>query len=103
MPGNGKGGKGLGKGGAKRHRKIQRDTLKGVTKPAITRIARRGGVKRITGTVIEETRAVLKAFLENVIRDAVAYTDHARRKTCTAPDIVHALKRNDSTLFGYGS
>jgi hypothetical protein len=60
----GKGGKGLGKvctilninpqalsltqneqGGAKRHRKILRDNIQGITKPAIRRLARRGGVK----------------------------------------------------------
>lgn len=44
----GKGGKGLGKGGAKRHRKILRDNIQGITKPAIRRLARRGGVKRIS-------------------------------------------------------
>ena len=35
MSGRGKGGKGLGKGGAKRHRKILRDNVQGITKPAI--------------------------------------------------------------------
>ena len=44
MSGRGKGGKGLGKGGAKRHRKILRDNIQGITKPAIRRLARRGGV-----------------------------------------------------------
>jgi hypothetical protein len=29
----------------------------------------------------EATRSVLNAFLENVIRDAFAYTEHARRNT----------------------
>ena len=46
----GKGGKGLGKGGAKRHRKILRDNIQGITKPAIRRLARRGGVKRISAS-----------------------------------------------------
>jgi len=32
MTGRGKGGKGLGKGGAKRHRKILRDNIQGITK-----------------------------------------------------------------------
>ncbi|MCO5547609.1 hypothetical protein L7F22_001060 [Adiantum nelumboides] len=81
MSGRGKGGKGLGKGGAKRHRKVLRDNIQGITKPAIRRLARRGGVKRISGLIYEETRGVLKIFLENVIRDAVTYTEHARRKT----------------------
>ena len=76
MSGRGKGGKGLGKGGAKRHRKVLRDNIQGITKPAIRRLARRGGVKRISGLIYEETRGVLKVFLENVIRDAVTYTKH---------------------------
>ncbi|KAL0984582.1 hypothetical protein UPYG_G00143460 [Umbra pygmaea] len=78
MSGRGKGGKGLGKGGAKRHRKVLRDNIQGITKPAIRRLARRGGVKRISGLIYEETRGVLKVFLENVIRDAVTYTEHAK-------------------------
>ena len=40
----------------------------GITKPAIRRLARRGGVKRISGLIYEETRGVLKIFLENVSR-----------------------------------
>ena len=75
------------KGGAKRHRKVLRDNIQGITKPAIRRLARRGGVKRISGLIYEETRGVLKVFLENVIRDSVTYTEHARRKTVTAMDV----------------
>ena len=150
MSGRGKGGKGLGKVGAKRHRKVLRDNIQGITvstttfihfggqyvwyyfivlsylvsygissytycllsylttylslqKPAIRRIARRGGVKRISGLIYEETRGVLKVFLENVIRDAVTYTEHARRKTVTALDVVYALKRQGKTLYGFGA
>ena len=131
MSGRGKGGKGLGKGGAKRHRKVLRDNIQGITvraravcscraprpaltrrppprparpqKPAIRRLARRGGVKRISGLIYEETRGVLKVFLENVIRDAVTYTEHARRKTVTALDVVYALKRQGRTLYGFGA
>ncbi|KAF3660494.1 Histone H4 [Capsicum annuum] len=102
MSGRGKGGKGLGKGGAKRHRKVLRDNIQGITKPAIRRLARRGGVKRISGLIYEETRGVLKIFLENVIRDSVTYTEHARRKTVTAMDVVYALKRQGRTLYGFG-
>ena len=104
MSGQGKGAKGFGKGGgAKRHRKVVRDTIQGITKPAIRRLARRGGVKRISSLVYEETRGVLKIFLENVIRDAVAYTEHARRKTVTAMDVVYALKRQGHTIYGFNS
>merc|ERR1712011_33544 len=102
MTGRGKGGKGLGKGGAKRHRKVLRDNIQGITKPAIRRLARRGGVKRISGLVYEEIRAVLRVFLENVMRDAVTYTEHAKRKTVMATDVVYALKRQGKTLYGFG-
>ena len=47
-------------------------------------------------------RSVLKTFLENVIRDAVAYTEHAHRKTVTPMDVVYALKRQGRTLYGFG-
>ena len=94
----------------------------GITKPAIRRLARRGGVKRISGLIYEETRGVLKIFLENVrcffptfyttfylhfflkvIRDSVTYTEHAKRKTVTALDVVYALKRSGRTLYGFGA
>ncbi|CAB4427387.1 unnamed protein product [Rhizophagus irregularis] len=79
MSGRGKGGKGLGKGGAKRHRKILRDNIQGITKPAIRRLARRGGVKRISGLIYEETRG-----------------------TVTSLDVVYALQRQGRTLYGFG-
>ena len=98
MSGRGKGGKGLGKGGAKRHRKVLRDNIQGITKPAIRRLARRGGVKRISGLIYEETRGVLKVLIENVIRDAVTYTEHAKRKTVTAMDVLLMLLNDKEEL-----
>ena len=102
MSGRGKGGKGLGKGGAKRHQRVLRDIIQGITKPAIRRLARRGGVKRISGGIYDETRATLKVFLEGLLRDAITYAEHARRKTVTALDVVHAMKRHGKTLYGFG-
>ncbi len=49
-------------------------------------MARRGGVKRISGLMYEETRGVLKVFLENVIRDAVCIF-----KMCTGGDLCKSL------------
>lgn len=56
MSGNGQG---LGKGIAKRHRKVLHDNTEGITKP-IYRLIRRGGAKRIYGLIYKETRLVLK-------------------------------------------
>lgn len=104
MVGQGKGGKGMGKLGTKRNaRKTHRQSIEGITKPAIRRLARRGGVKRISSFIYDDTRAVLKSFLENVVRDSVTYTEHARRKTVTALDVVYALKRQGRTLYGFGA
>ena len=88
-------------GTQKKYRKVLRDNIQGITKPALRRLARRGGVKRISGLIYEETRGVLKTMLEGVIRDAVTYTEHAKRKTVTSLDVVHALKRQGHPLYGF--
>jgi histone H4 len=104
MAGRGKSGKGLGKSAVKRTRKSvpAGDSIKGITKPSIRRLARRGGVKRISSNIYIETRGVLKVFLESIIRDAVTFCEHARRKTVSALDVVYALKRQGRTLYGFG-
>jgi histone H4 len=74
----------------------------GLTRPAIRRLARRGGVKRISDDTYETAQSAQRIFLELVIRDAVLYTEHARRKTVTTLDIVYSLKRLGKTLFPTG-
>lgn len=90
------------RGGAKRHRKVFRENIKGITKPAIRRLCRRGGVKRISGDIYEQTRNVLRTWLEGIVRDTITYTEHARRKTVSPMDVVYALKRNGQTMYGFG-
>jgi histone H4 len=75
-----------------RYRKVLRDNIQ-----AIRRLACRGGVKRI----YEETRGVLKVFLEKLIHDTLVYTEHGRCKTVTAMDVVYALKRQGRPLYGF--
>ena len=74
----------LGNGGAKRHARLGAIKFRASPSRAIRRLARRGGVKRISGRIGEEISGLLKVFLEHVIRDAVTDTKHARRKTATA-------------------
>ena len=96
---SGKGGKAFGKVGAKRVRKTTKEVILGITKPAIRRLARRGGVKRISNLIYEETRLVLKDYMETVVKDDVTYTEHAMRKIVTAMDVVYALKRQSKPLW----
>jgi len=101
--GKGKG-KAVGKVASKRNtKKSSRPVLEGITKPAIRRLARRGGVKRISHFIYEYTREILRFFLSGVVRDAITYTEHANRKTVTALDVVYALKRQGRTLYGFGN
>nr|AFY23220.1 histone H4.2 [Hematodinium sp. SG-2012] len=93
----------IGKGGGKRHRKVLRDNIQGITKPAIRRLARRGGVKRISGLVYDETRVVLRAFLHDVLRDAVTYCEHSKRKTVATFGCGICVERQGRQLFGYGT
>lgn len=80
-------------------RHAHRTTREAVGKPAIRRLARRAGVKRINALVYETTRDVLRVFLENVLRDSVAYTEHSKRKTVTSEDIAHGLARHGITYY----
>uniref|UniRef100_A0A0D9WHF0 Histone H4 n=1 Tax=Leersia perrieri TaxID=77586 RepID=A0A0D9WHF0_9ORYZ len=91
-----------GYGGPRRHQAALRSHIQGITKPAIRRLARKAGVKRISGLIYKETRSVLEIFLKKVIHDAVIYAEHAHRKTVTVMDVVYALKQQGHTIYGFG-
>ena len=69
------------------------------TKQDVRRLARRGGTKRMSSTVHQETHGVLKVFLEKVLKEALIYTEHARRKTVSVEDVLLALRRKGHTLL----
>ncbi|KAI5362932.1 Putative histone H4, transcription factor CBF/NF-Y/archaeal histone domain, histone-fold [Septoria linicola] len=98
----GAGGKGLGRSTLKRHRKILKDNIQGITKPAIRRLARRGGVKRISQDIYQRVREALKTFLEEIIRVACLAVEYRQQKTVTTHDIVWALDKRGNTLYGFG-
>ncbi len=98
----GQGKKSMGKIGAKRHLKQKKPVLEGITKGDIRRLARRGGVKRVSGYIYGEVRDVLKDFLESIMKDTITYAEHAKRRTIMAMDVVYALKRQGRTLYGFG-
>jgi histone H4 len=96
----GKMGKHRGKGGM---RVVDIDNWKGLTDPAIRRLLRKGGVTRTNTDIYDEARGVTKSFLTMILKDAIAYTDHARRKTITAVDIKYSLDRNKITYYPCGT
>ncbi len=96
-------GKGSGKVGPRRKAgaSTNKPLIEGITKGALRRLARRGGVKRISGHLFEYSRVVIVEFMEKLIRDAITYTEHGARKTVTALDVIHAMKRQGKALLGF--
>jgi histone H4 len=47
-------------------------------------------------------RLIMKMFLYTLVEDTVTYTEHAKRKTVTVLDVVHALKHQGRTTYGLG-
>ena len=85
-----------------RHRRVIRDNLEGISKASIRRLARRGGVKRLSGMMYPVIRGSLQQFLQRIVQTAVIYCSHARRKTITVYDIIYALKHDGRALYGFG-
>ena len=55
-----------------------KDNILGVTRGDIRRMARRGGVKRISGTIYEEIRMTMKQFLEKVFAVTVTVVGNGK-------------------------
>ncbi|PIA88976.1 Histone [Cercospora beticola] len=87
--------------GLRHHQKVLRDNVQGVTKPAIRRLARRGGVKRISGDIYSGIRVALKQRLEELIKRAALIVEVSNRKTVTTIDVVYALKQYGATIYGF--
>ena len=88
---------------AKRHHQMKlKPNIEGITKPAIRRLCRRGGVKRISGLVYEETRGALRTFLEEILRLSVELATHdKKRMTVKVTDVIYALKFHGRTMYGF--
>lgn len=93
-------GKGSAKGAAKRHKKTFRNEIKGISKPALRRLARRAGVKRISAAVYEDARSVVRSFIESVVYYSLLYRETYGRRTVSLKDVVNALKRRGAVLVG---
>ena len=102
------GGKGMGKGGkgkmgsCKARRFIQQISKphKNLKRAGIRKLARRAGIKRISGKMYEEVQYMAKQWLENVMNKAFFYTDHARRTTINEVDVDYALRRFGIMVYG---
>ena len=74
---------------AARHRRQRKGVI---SKPALRRLCRRGGVKRISKLTYDELRGCAKVYLEQVLEKAAILTEYRKCKTVTAKDVVHGMK-----------
>ncbi len=51
-----------------KHRKILRDNIQGITKPALQRLCHRAGIKRISDDIYEELRVDIKVYMEEILQ-----------------------------------
>jgi len=83
------------------HKKVLKDNIEGITKPAIQRLAYAAGVKSMGGLIYEEIRGILRSHLEDVILASVVFMEHSRRTTVQEKDVREALKvLGRPALFG---
>ncbi|ROW09529.1 hypothetical protein VMCG_02615 [Cytospora schulzeri] len=94
---------GAGKAGGKRHRKIIKDNIRGITDYSLvySRLARRGGVKRISASIYNDVRGALMDRLRLILRDCVTYCEYRQAKTITVYDVIHSLKRIGRPVYGF--
>jgi histone H4 len=107
MAGRGKNSKAVGKTTAAK-RTINRQGTKPIadgqiTNGAIRRLARRGGIQRISSGINNHVRDYIDDFLNSIVRDSLSYCEYRKALTITALDVVYALKKNGRTLYGYGT
>ena len=77
--------------------------LKGVGKPAIRRLARRGGCKRISHTIYPAAREVMTEWLHETLQHVLTYTEYGGRATVRPTEVILALKRMGRPILGYQS
>ncbi|KAM5528157.1 histone H4 [Fusarium oxysporum f. sp. phaseoli] len=86
--------------GRRRHRKVLRDSIYGIRVTFMSintdavkhrRLARRGGVKRISEGIYNEIRRALKERLETIIGRCVIYVVYRNAKTLTVDDVSFPL------------
>jgi histone H4 len=84
---------------AGRRRRAHDDPLAGLTKPAIRRMARRGGIRRISSLMYGGVREVVRADMAALVADAMRFMAAARRSTISCADVKAAAAHRGLTLY----
>jgi histone H3 len=74
-----------------KHRRILRDNIHGITKPALQRLCHRAGIKRISDDIYTSLRDNIKVYMEDILRKVVVFTEREQRRTVKVKDLEAAL------------
>ncbi len=89
----------------------QPQVLTKISQPGLRRLARRGGVTRVSKTSYEEIRHDMRGVMTEVIVTIGIFMEHAssyrsirageaRRKTVRVEDVIKAFKKRGNTVMG---
>ena len=76
------------------------NSTKLIRKPALKRICRRAGIKRLDGNTYAEIRTSLREFLKPLVRQSIHVMIHNGRITVTSEDVALVLKNNNTPIYG---
>ena len=71
--------------------------MEGITKPSLTKLARRGGVKSLSDDCFDTIRNLIGIKLSDIIRTTIVVNSSSQIKTITSEDLykaLHLLKYN---------
>lgn len=78
------------------------ETLEGLTKAAIHRIAQKAGATYVSSEIYDKVRKVVMDFLLKVIRRAALYVQQARKVTVSQDDILMSLETEYKKVYTSG-
>ena len=85
-----------------RARKMEEISRRGIGRGALRKLAKKAGVYRMGGDVLEQARELTITFMRKIINNAITYAEYSNRVTVMTIDVLHSLKLNGGTLYGYG-
>lgn len=79
--------------------KLKKPKIADISKPAIKRLFRRAGCKRVSYGSILEAHKIAREFLEHIIMCAINLCESNKRKTISINDVLYALKYNNLSIY----
>lgn len=83
----------------RRHRRVLRYNIHGLTEAAFRRLANKAGAVRVSKDIYDELRTIASDYLYSLIDSAITYMIHAKRVTVTEEDVKHSLELVGSKIY----